>query len=180
MTTWRVLAGTATVYLTMVLLTGCDDGKQDASRETDSVSLPTGFFLQSQPPQAKSVEEVKKSAKTGDVVTMRGRIGGSKEPFVDGRAVFTLMGLGLPACGEGVSNDGCTTPWDYCCEPSKEIAAHQASIQIADAAGAPLHLSLKGQSGLKELGDLVVVGRVQKAEGDLLVIDATGVYVIDQ
>lgn len=137
-----------------------------------AVVVPAGFFLTAAPENAKPVEDVKKDAKLGDTVAVSGRIGGSAKPFVAERAVATLMGPGIPPCAEG-----CFQPWDYCCESREDIARHSATVQVVDAAGAPLHLNLKGQNGLKELSEVVVVGKVTQVEGPVLVISATGMFV---
>lgn len=142
-------------------------------------ALPAGFFLASAPADAKTVEQIKGTAKPGDSVTIQGRIGGSESPFVEGRAVFTIIGPGIPACSDN-PDDHCKIPWDYCCETPEDIASHSATIQIVDDKGALLRTSLKGQSGIKELSDLIVVGKVAQAEDKVLVVHATGVYVAKQ
>lgn len=147
-----------------------------ASAAKPSEALPSGLMLTAAPSDAKPVEEVKASAKVGDTVAVRGRIGGSHEPFVAGRAVFTLVGPGLKSCSEN-PDDKCATPWDYCCEPAKDIAAHSATIQVVNAAGAPVKADIKGQNGIKELSDLIIVGKVAQADAGTLVVNATGVYV---
>lgn len=163
-----------------LLLSGCDQPKSpNSAAQTGAVQakLPDSFFLAQEPANAKTVEEVKQAAKAGDPVAMRGRVGGSKEPFVDGRAVFTLMGPGIPSCKDNMAPDACKTPWDYCCETSKDITAHSATIQIVDSGGAPLRLSMKAQNGIQELSELVVVGKIKQADGPLLIVDASGIYV---
>ena len=86
------------------------------------------------------------------------------------------MGPGVPACSDN-PDDKCKTPWDYCCETPETIAEHQATIQVVDAGGQPLKLSLKGRNDLRELSDCVVVGTVAQADGPVLVVNATGIYV---
>ena len=165
------------VAFTGMVLAGCKQGAEPTPESSSQAALPSDLFAATEPAQAKSVEEVKKSAKPGDSVVIRGLVGGSLEPFVESRAVFTLMGTGLKPCGVGSPMPECKTPWDYCCDPPKEIAAHSATIQIVDAGGSPLKLSLKGQHSVKELSDLVVVGKVKQADKNLLVIDANKIYV---
>lgn len=160
---------------------GCEkksDAPQAApSPSASAVELPSTLFLAARPPDAKWVEEVKKTAKAGDAVTFRGRVGGSKDPFVEERAVLTLVGSGLKACNEDSPMPDCPTPWDFCCDPPSEILARSATIQVVDASGSPLRRSLKGSGGIKELSELTVVGKVRQADGKLLLVDATGVFV---
>jgi hypothetical protein len=138
--------------------------------------LPKGFILGAVPEGSKMVEEVKKAAKKGDTVVIRGRIGGSVEPFVDGRAVFTIVGPGIKSCAEE-PDDPCKTPWDYCCETKADIVLHSATVQVLDGAGKPLKIGMKGRSGLKELSDVSVVGKVMSMEGKAMVVQATGLYI---
>ena len=143
----------------------------------EAPALPSNLFLEKEPEGAKPVEAVKASAKAGDKVIIRGRIGGSASPFVDGRAVFTLMGPGVKACSDN-PEEGCKTPWDYCCETPDTIARHSATILVADAAGNPLRVGLKGANGLKELSEVVVQGTVKEAKDKILIINATGLFVV--
>jgi hypothetical protein len=168
--------------LAALSLAACDDKPQAQGtprtmpNPAPGAVLPATLFLAEQPADAKPPEEAKKSAKAGDPITLRGRIGGSVDPFVPGRAVFTLVGPGLKACSEN-ADDGCKTPWDYCCDTKDEIAAHSATIQVVDASGAPLKLNVKGQNGLKELSDVIIVGKVAQAQGAVLVVNASGMYI---
>jgi hypothetical protein len=140
------------------------------------LDLPEGFFLSAVPEGSKTVEEVKPAAKKGDTVAVRGRIGGSEHPFVDGRAVFTIVGPGLKACSDH-EDDHCKIPWDYCCETKTDIVLHSATIQVLDASGKPLKLGMKGRGGLKELSDVSVVGKVTSADEKTLVVQALGMYI---
>jgi hypothetical protein len=141
--------------------------------------LPSGFFVEKQPENAKDVSEARKAGtlKAGDEVVLRGRVGGSKEPFVAGRAVFTLMGRGLKACNE-IPGDKCSKPWDYCCDTKEEILANSVTVQVVDAKGQILRTDMKGRRGLKELSDMVVVGKVASADGKAVVVNATAVYPV--
>lgn len=151
-----------------------------ASMHVSKAPLPTGFFVDKQPENAKDVSEARKAGgiKAGDAVVLRGRIGGSKEPFVAGRAVFTLMGRGLKACNE-MPGDKCSKPWDYCCDTKEEILANAVTVQVVDAKGQILRTDMKGRRGLKELSEMVVVGKVASADGKAVVVNATAVYPVN-
>jgi hypothetical protein len=140
------------------------------------VGLPAGFLLEKAPEPAPDVVDAKKGLKKGDKIVLKGRIGGSKAPFVKERAVFTLVGRGIKACNE-IPGDNCPIPWDYCCSPRAEITAHSATIQITDAKGMPLRTDIKGRWAIKELSELIVVGTVAEVRGDAMVVNATGVHV---
>lgn len=147
-----------------------------AAPAAQSAAIPTALFLAEAPADAKEVKAAKAGAKVGDKVTLHGRIGGSVDPFVEGRAVFTLMDMELPPCNAN-PDDHCTTPWDYCCETAADIAASAATIQVAGADGMPIKAGLKGAGNLKELDEIIVVGKVAQAEaGKVLVVNADGIY----
>lgn len=149
------------------------------SMHVPKAPLPSGFFVGTQPESAKDVSEARKGGtlKAGDEVVLRGRIGGSKEPFVAGRAVFTLMGRALKACNEN-PDDKCSRPWDYCCETKADILANSVTVQVVDAKGQILKTDMKGRRGLKELTEIVVVGKVSSADGKAVVVNAQAVYPV--
>lgn len=148
------------------------------SMHVPKAPLPNGFFVDKQPENAKDVSDVRKAGtlKVGDEVVLRGRIGGSKEPFVAGRAVFTLVGRGIKACNES-PDDKCSTPWDYCCEPKDQILANSVTVQVTDAKGQILRTDMKGRQSLKELSDVVVSGKVASSDGKAIVITASAVAI---
>lgn len=138
--------------------------------------LPAGFLLEKAPEAAPDVVDAKKGLKKGDKIVLKGRIGGSKNPFVKERAVFSLIGRGPKACNE-IPGDKCPIPWDYCCSPRNEITAHSVTVQVVDAKGMPVRTDIKGRWEIKELSELVVVGTVADVRGDAMVVNATGVHV---
>lgn len=160
---------------------GC--GKEADSRSSSSTgsaadTLPPGLFASAAPESPRTVTEIKSSAQPGEVVVVRGRIGGSESPFVDGRAVFTLADMAIPLCGEEKPDDHCQTPWDYCCEPRERLLASTVTVQAVAADGKPLRTSLNGAGGLKPGAEVMVRGRVSQRQGDaVLVIDAESLFV---
>ena len=148
-----------------------------SASQPKTATLPEGFFLEKEPAEAKFVEEAKPAAKAGEKILIRGRVGGNVAPFVEGRAVFTIVGPGIKACSDK-KEEGCKTPWDYCCENAETIAKHSALIQVVDSSGAPLRTNMKGANGLKELSDVIVVGTTKEAKGNLLIIYATNIYIV--
>jgi hypothetical protein len=140
--------------------------------------MPPGMFLAGAPAGARDVSEARRAGdlKKGDVVVLRGRVGGSREPFVPGRAVLTIVGRGLGACSD-TPGDSCATPWDYCCETREDILANSVTVQVVEEKGRVLRTDLKGRRGLKELADVVVVGKVATSDARAVVVNATGLWV---
>lgn len=159
----------------------------EAKRPADSASatgaspaakVPESLFLKAAPPGARGVRAVKADAAADGEVVIHGRIGGRAEPFVAGAAMFVLADMDLPACGEGNPDDGCKTPWDYCCEPAERILGGTATIQVVGADGRPVAQGLRGVGGLEPLREVTVVGRVsQRTLDGVLVVSAHGFFV---
>ncbi len=141
------------------------------------VGLPAGMLLDTAPDPAPDVVDAKKGLQKGDKIVLKGRVGGSKEPFVKERAVLTLVGRGIKACDD-IPGDNCPAPWDYCCIPREDITLHSATVQIVDARGAPLRTDIKGRWGIREHSELIVVGTVADVRGDAMVVNATGLHVV--
>lgn len=163
---------------------GCDGGGDTppAAKGGAEAAVPPGtevvladVILAQPPPDAKDVNALKASAKEGDEVVLRGRVGGSADPFVNGRAAFQIVDMSVKSCKE-IPGDTCETPWDYCCEP--DVAKSSATVQIVDADGKPLKVGLKGVGGLQPLAEVTVKGTVAKTqEGAPMVVNATGIHV---
>jgi hypothetical protein len=140
-------------------------------------ALPSALFLAAAPADPKDIKDAKPALKAGDKVVLVGRIGGSVEPFVAERAIFTLVDRRMLACGEDSPDDTCPTPWDFCCEPRKDLTANSVTIQVVGPDAQPIKAELNGVRGLKPLATVTVVGVVTKAEGEGLVVSATQFYV---
>ncbi|MDP6554628.1 MAG: hypothetical protein QGF59_06930 [Pirellulaceae bacterium] len=98
----------------LLVLSGC-------AQEGPATSTPSGlvtvdgskYLLGSEPESASGVIKVRDEAKDQDDVVIVGRIGGSANPWIDGRAAFSIVDLSLKSCAECGSDD-CPKPWDYC------------------------------------------------------------------
>lgn len=163
----------------LLLLTsvGCDQSSSEQSNEVslvDPVKSTNAWLLTSEPSGAVSISEAKQSAQEGDTVVIRGRIGGRRSPMSNESSVFTIMDMELAYCGQH-EDDGCTTPWDYCCETPDTIGTNSATVQVVgDGAIDPV------AAGLKPLDVVILIGTVGPRPNDqVLTIQATGVYRAD-
>jgi hypothetical protein len=157
----------------ILMLSACGDGGSASSAVAPSSSAD--WVLASEPAGARSVAEIKASAAEGDEVTLRGRIGGRKEPMSAGSPVLTVVDLDLPHCGQN-PDDACGTPWDYCCETPDTIAANSATVQLVGRDGRPLDTS-PTEHGFSPLDEVVVVGVVgARPDERVLTIRATGMH----
>ena len=166
-----------------VCVSGCDRSKDPANAPGPDggkakASLPADLILTEAPAEAKDVIPLKAGAKKGDEVILRGRIGGRRLPFMEGRALMTVVDMNLPVvCMKGGVAD-CEAPWDYCCAKPETITANMATVQVVGADGKLLHKTLEGVGGLKGLSVIVVKGTVDQVDsGKVLIVNATGIYV---
>ena len=173
----RALSATLMVACGVALLIGFVlAGPADSRGPTKTglpPSLPPDLFVSTAPGGAINVGDARKTGREGGTVVVRGRIGGMAKPFADKYAVFVLSDQRLPLCQEG-----CSTPWDYCCTPRESIVSNLATIQVVDEGGRPLKTSLKGVHGLAPSSDVIVSGTVAKMGKNFMILNAGNIYVI--
>ena len=161
----------ALLFAATLTLTSCADKESaapEAPKAAPQAALPDSLFAPAAAADAKPLSEVRATAKAGDTVSFVGYIGGREEPFVEGRAMVLVADASkAPAC-----TDHCKTPWDACCAPPEDIAANSATVQVVDAAGAPLKVGLMGQGNLDNGTTVTVTGKVREVGPALFVVDA--------
>src|SRR5215218_2845875 len=156
-----IAVGTAILLFTL-MIAGCN--KEGDQPRAAADALPAGLVSSSPPGGAVDVIALRKTAKDGDTVVVKGRVGGQKEPLASNRAIMTVADLSLPTCDK-TPMDTCPTPWDSCCEPTTEIAAKSISIQVVGADRRPLKSGLGGATGIAPLKQVIVSGTVRMAPG---------------
>lgn len=170
-----------TILLTLGLALSLASCTEKETETTDTPSTQTTatnevdeILLKEAPKEAVKISDLRKVGKPGDEVTFSGAVIGSKQVFVDGRAVM-IMGdpTKISACDEH-----CATPWDVCCDDRDVIKASILTVQVLNEDGQQLKTNLKGVGGLKELSSLTVTGVVAEGSSPTnMIINATGIYV---
>lgn len=154
------------------LLAGCGESQGTAIAPTatpaPAAALPADLFVDSIEGEPIGPVEAKANLQAGDEVVLTGTIGGRARPFVQERAVFTLVDGSLPLCDNGV----CPTAWDACCEPPEQIQATAATVQVVDDAGKPLAAGLQGPDKLAPMARLVIAGEVKQNDENAFVVNA--------
>ena len=155
--------------LIVIAVCGCGNSPTPGAPAT----TPT-WLLAAMPTGAIPVAEAKQSAREGDHVVVRGRIGGRREPMNANVAVFVMIDPAIPHC----KIDECKIPWDYCCETPESITTNSATVQLVDDAGKPMNIDL-GKHALKPLDEIVVVGTVgPRPTAEVFVINAQKIHRI--
>lgn len=174
-----------TLLLSVLLLSlpiGCTDkpSSGDHASGDHAHDLPETLFLKAAPASGSPLQQVKASAKVGDTVTIKCRIGGRSTPFVESRAIMVVIDPSLPSCAD-TKGDMCKKPWDYCCETPEDLIANTATVQVMDPHGHAVAMSLEGEQGLNPLAWITVVGEVAvKDDAGQFVVNATGIFVEKQ
>ncbi len=171
---------TCLVSLSLLLaavLSGCGDSSLPGTDAASDSSPPAALWLLAETPQdAIPVAQAKRTAREGDRIVVRGRIGGRADPLSHDVAVFVMMDPAVLSCRE--SGDGCKKPWDYCCETPQTIASNIATVQLIGDTESPMPIDL-GAHGFKPLDEVVVVGTVApRPSAAVLVIRAEKIHRI--
>jgi hypothetical protein len=167
--------------VTVLLLAACKESPQAGPPRDDAASSAEKLLLESvlnSSPngEAKSIRDVKATAKPGDEVTLTGRVMGNLKPFVDGRAAFILADPSLITACSDQPGDGCETPWDACCNTKEEKTKAIATIQIVNAEGRVLKQAVEGAGGIAKLASLNVSGTVAEgSSGQTLIVNAKAI-----
>ena len=159
-----------------VLLTAVGCGAPDGDVAVDATAATAqnaAYLAPSEPEGAQGVGEVKETAEDGDEVTVVGLIGGDAAPFVDGLAAFTIVDPKVPYCA---ADEGCPTPWDYCCQQDK-VPANSATVKLVDADGTLVPQTARDLLGVEELAEVVVRGTAEKDDAGNLTVLAQRVFV---
>ncbi|MBM82617.1 MAG: hypothetical protein CMJ78_18800 [Planctomycetaceae bacterium] len=132
-------------------------------------------MLNEEPDGAADVIKAREQSKDGEEVILVGRIGGGENPWIEGRAAFTVVDGSLKACSD-IPGDDCPIPWDYCCETDK-LPPSTALVKVVDDSGSLIKTDAKKLLDVKELSTVVVKGKAQRDDDGNLTVLATGVFV---
>lgn len=157
-------------FLTLGMV-GC--GSSPTAQDSDSTNVDSQYVVQTEPAGAVEVGEARQSVEDEQTITLVGTIGGSSEPFVDGIAAFTIVDPKVPYCAP---DEGCPTPWDYCCTQD-QVKDNIATVKVVDDSGNPVAEDARGLLNVKELSTVVVKGKAKRDGQGNLTIAASKVFV---
>lgn len=150
---------------------GCSQDSNPPAVNVDGAK----YLLNAEPEGAKQVIQARQDAQEGQEVVVVGRIGGSKNPWIEDRAAFTIVDNSLQACSDK-PGDMCKEPWDYCCETEK-LPTSTALIKIVDENGKLVEADARKLLNVDELATVVVRGKAQRDDDGNLTVLANGVHV---
>lgn len=153
---------------------GCNQSVSTPKPAASSGNRPSSDkLIAERPANAQPVGDVRESAEDGAEVTILGRIGGGSNPWVNGRAAFTIIDPKVPPCHP---SEGCPTPWDYCCQ-TDQLPANRALIKFVTASGETVEEDARQMLGVKELQTVVVKGKAKRDDAGNLTVVADRIYV---
>ena len=162
----KSMPGVVGLVLVVAVLAGCSQSGPAPTAQTSPSAAPDAAYLMAeQPENAQGVGAAAKG--TEDEITVVGLIGGSQTPFVTDLAAFTIVDPAIPYCSK---DEGCPTPWDYCCK-TNELKGNTALVKVVGADGNPVSKDARALLGVKELSKVVVKGKAQRdADGNLTIL----------
>jgi hypothetical protein len=158
-------------------LAGCSQpgpAPEKNAAATPSAAPDASFILTELPADAQEVGAAIKG--DGEDITVVGLIGGSRAPFVADLAAFTIVDTAIPYCSK---DEGCPTPWDYCCK-TNELKGNTALVKVIGADGNVVSKDARALLGVKELSKVVVKGKAQRDTKGNLTILAQKVHVTSE
>ncbi len=167
LTTWMLLL--------LVLLAGCNSQTADRSGDSTMSVDASQWLLSAEPAGARDVIAVRESATNNEEIVIRGRIGGSANPWIEGRAAFSIVDPALKACNQ-IEGDTCSQPWDYCCETAM-LPTATALVKFTDDRGTLINVDARELLQLTELQTVVIRGTAQRDDADNLTVLAQKIYV---
>jgi len=164
---------------TALAIVSCKKNETPAvANSTPNTADLESIMLKSEPGNALSIAEIRKSVEPGQTITLAGKVMGNRAPFVEGRAMVVLGDPSKLTSCDLKESDACKTPWDVCCDEPSDIKKFTATIQVIDADGKLINQGLKGVNGIKELSHLIITGTIaDESNADNLLVNATGIYV---
>jgi hypothetical protein len=133
------------------------------------------FVLDQSPENPQEVIAARESVEDGEEVVILGRIGGSADPWIEGRAIFTLVDNSLKSCDQ-IPGDNCPVPWDYCCATDK-LPQASALVKVVDESEQPVKTDARELLGVRELTEVVVQGKAKRDDGGNLTVLASKIHV---
>lgn len=160
---------------TGALLVGC--AQEDAPSPSAAVD-GAKFLLAEEPDGAMGVIAASESAEDGAPLVLVGRVGGSANPWIKGRAAFTLLDPSIAVVSEAEAAESdsdtkiCTGD---CCATERKGCT--TLVKVVDAQGELVRVDARELLGLKESDMVVVRGKAERDDAGNFFVLADGVHV---
>ena len=122
--------------LMLAIAGGCsqDTAQGGGSHGESQVTIDTAkYLLTEEPEDAVGVITAREAAKDRDEIVWVGRIGGRKDPWIEGRAAFMMIDAAMSVVEDGEESDGNEVCMDDCCASLR--AECTTLVKIVDEKG---------------------------------------------
>jgi len=165
----------------LAISTGCGSASGTASNAPSPAANSAAninasqYKLTDEPEGAVGVIAARESSQDGAPLVLVGRIGGAANPWIDGRAAFTLLDASMSVVAEGEDDgDGELCMGDCCATERLDCTT---LVKVVDAQGRLVPVDSRKLLGLKESDMVVVKGTAKKDKNGNFVMLAKGVYI---
>ncbi len=161
----------------------CVAGCGKAPESTAALITPTAtpkidsslFLLHEEPTGAVGVMAARESAEDGKPLVLVGRIGGTANPWIEGRAAFTLLDASMSVVAEGEDSEENELCMGDCC--ATERLDCTTLVKIVDSQGKLVAVDSRKLLGLKESDMVVLQGTAKKDKNGNFVMLAKSIYI---
>lgn len=169
------LAATYLFLSGCVGIAGCGGDAPSTSTSLTPVSVDASrYLLTEEPDGAVGVIDAKQSAADGEPLVLVGRIGGAANPWVDGRAAFTLIDASMSVVADGQeSAEGEICTGDCC---ATERLGCTTLVKFVDENGRVLPVDSRKLLGVAAEDMVVIRGKAKKDKSGNFTMLATGLY----
>lgn len=168
--------------LVLLLLTSISGCGQHAVQATSTGGDNTAsidknkYVLGDEPDGAVGVMIAREDFKDQEDIVLVGRIGGRKNPWIEGRSAFMVIDASMSVVANGQETEEGQICMDDCCASLR--AECTTLVKVVDDQGKPLAIDTRELLDVKENDMVVVKGKVQRDEDEgTFTVAATGVYV---
>lgn len=164
--------------LTVALTTlgcGSKSGEPALSQATPVSFDISKYTLTEEPEDAVGVIAARGSAKDGESIVLVGRVGGAANPWIEGRAAFTMIDASKSIVATGTESNKNEVCMGDCC--AQERAACTALVTVVDGNGQVLPVDSRKLFGITANDMILVRGKIKKDDAGNFSVLADGVYV---
>lgn len=166
----------ATLILSAVVGCGRSNSSDAPTQHLTPVSVDgSKYVLADEPDGAIGVIAARQTAIDGEPIVVVGRIGGSANPWIEGRAAFTLLDASMVLVANGTEDAAGEVCLDDCC--AAERAESTALVKVVDANGKVLTADARQLLGVAADDMVVVRGKANKDNNGNFVVIADGVHI---
>jgi len=143
--------------------------------ETASTMECSKYTLSKEPDGAIGVIAAREAANHGEPIVVVGRIGGVANPWIEGRAAFTLLDASVDVVPEGTEGKPGAICTGDCC--ACERAASMTLVKLVDENGQLIAVDARQLLGVAANDVVVIHGKANKDQRGNLVVLADGVFI---